>query len=240
MRFFLDTANLDEIREAASLGVLAGVTTNPTLLARDGGDPMENLRAICEVVDGPVNAEVVGTDAETIVREGKKLRLLGENICVKIPMNKEGLKAVHALDAEGIDTTVTLIFNPQQALLAARAGATYVCPFVGRLDDVGLRRPRRDPGHRRDLRNPRHRDGGSCREHPQPDPRPRGGDRGRRDRHGAAESSRSDDPSSTDRPGDRAIPSGLEETGGGHCVTVSPIEADRSRALSFCSCSASV
>ncbi|MBN1826153.1 MAG: fructose-6-phosphate aldolase [Candidatus Eisenbacteria bacterium] len=137
MRFFLDTANLDEIREAASLGVLAGVTTNPTLLARDGGDPMENLRAICEVVDGPVNAEVVGTDAETIVREGKKLRLLGDNICVKIPMNKEGLKAVHALDAEGIDTTVTLIFNPQQALLAARAGATYVCPFVGRLDDVG-------------------------------------------------------------------------------------------------------
>jgi len=98
---------------------------------------MENLRAICEVVDGPVNAEVVGTEAETIVREGKKLRLLGDNICVKIPMNKEGLKAVHALAAEKIDTTVTLIFNPHQALLAARAGATYVCPFVGRLDDIG-------------------------------------------------------------------------------------------------------
>lgn len=137
MRFFLDSANLEEIREAASLGILAGVTTNPTLLAKDGGDPLENLRAICGVVEGPVNAEVVGTDAETIVREGQKLRRLGDNICVKIPMNREGLKAVHALSAEKIDTTVTLIFNPHQALLAARAGATYVCPFIGRLDDIG-------------------------------------------------------------------------------------------------------
>lgn len=137
MKFFLDTANLEEIREVAAIGLLDGVTTNPTLLAKDGGDPFRNLQSICEVVQGPVNAEVIGEDHETIVREGRKLKELAPNICIKIPMTKEGLKAVNIFSAEGIDTTVTLIFTPNQALLAARAGATYVCPFVGRLDDIG-------------------------------------------------------------------------------------------------------
>ena len=137
MKFFLDTADLEEIREAASLGILDGVTTNPTLLARQGGDPFAVLRGICDVVRGPVNAEVIGEDHETIVREGRKLRELGENICIKIPMTKDGLKAVRVFAGEGIDTTVTLVFTANQALLAARAGATYVCPFVGRLDDTG-------------------------------------------------------------------------------------------------------
>jgi len=137
VKFFLDTANLDEIREGAALGLCDGVTTNPTLLAKEGGDPFAALEGICKAVDGPVNAEVGGEDHETIVREGRKLREIGKNICVKIPMTKEGLKATRILASEGIDTTVTLIFSSSQALLAAKAGATYVCPFVGRLDDIG-------------------------------------------------------------------------------------------------------
>jgi transaldolase len=137
MKFFLDTANVNEIREAASLGILDGVTTNPTLLAKEGGDPLRVLEAICKLVPGPVNAEVIGADHEAIVREGKKLRSIAPNICVKIPVAKDGLRAVRALSDEGIDTTVTLVFSSGQALLAAKAGATYVCPFVGRLDDTG-------------------------------------------------------------------------------------------------------
>lgn len=137
MKFFVDSARPGEIREAMELGLCDGVTTNPTLLAKEGGDPFATLKAICEAVEGPVNAEVVGTDAETIVREGRKLREIGPNVCVKIPMTKEGLKAVRVLSGEGVDTTVTLVFSSAQALLAAKAGATYVCPFIGRLDDIG-------------------------------------------------------------------------------------------------------
>ena len=137
MKFFVDTANVKETREAASFGVCDGVTTNPTLLAKEGGDPFQVLSALCEAVEGPVNAEVIGEDHETIVREGRKLREIASNICVKIPMTKEGLKAVRVLASEEIDTTVTLVFSSSQALLAAKAGATYVCPFVGRLDDIG-------------------------------------------------------------------------------------------------------
>ncbi|MFH1277759.1 MAG: fructose-6-phosphate aldolase [Candidatus Eisenbacteria bacterium] len=137
MKFFVDSAKLGEIREAEALGLCDGVTTNPTLLAKEGGDPFAALRGICDAVEGPVNAEVLGIDAETIVREGRKLREIGPNICVKIPMTKEGLLAVRILSEEGIDTTVTLVFSSAQALLAAKAGATYVCPFIGRLDDIG-------------------------------------------------------------------------------------------------------
>lgn len=137
MKFFVDSANLEEIREAASLGLCDGVTTNPTLLAKEGGDPFAVLRGICKAVGGPVNAEVVGEDAATIAREGRKLREIAPNICVKIPMTREGLKAVRVLAEEEIDTTVTLVFSGAQALLAAKAGATYVCPFIGRLDDIG-------------------------------------------------------------------------------------------------------
>ncbi len=137
MKFFIDTADIDEIREANSLGMLAGVTTNPSLIARTGRPFREVILEICDVVDGPVNAEVVSLDAEGMIREGKELAPLHKNICVKIPMTTEGLKAVHALSKEGIRTNVTLVFNPLQALMAARAGASYVSPFVGRLDDIG-------------------------------------------------------------------------------------------------------
>jgi len=136
MKFFIDTANIEEIKEAANIGLLDGVTTNPTLLARESGKPEEIFKQICNVVDGPVNAEVVSLDWEGMVREGRELAAIADNIVVKIPMTKDGLKAVKIFAAEGIKTNVTLIFTAIQALLAARAGATYVCPFVGRLDDT--------------------------------------------------------------------------------------------------------
>ena len=136
MKFFIDTANLDQIREAASLGVLDGVTTNPTLISREDGKPDEILKQICEIVDGPISAEVVSLDWEGMVREGRELAKIHKNIVVKIPVCKDGLKAVKALAAENIPTNVTLVFTPLQALLAARAGASYISPFVGRLDDI--------------------------------------------------------------------------------------------------------
>jgi transaldolase len=138
MKFFIDTANIDEIKEAASMGILDGVTTNPTLLAREKGkgDFKDILREICEIVQGPVSAEVVGEDADTMVEEGKKLAALDKHIVIKIPLVKEGLKAVGRLRQEGITTHATLIFSPNQALLAAKAGAAFISPFVGRLDDA--------------------------------------------------------------------------------------------------------
>jgi len=136
MKFFIDTANIEQIKEAASIGILDGVTTNPTLIARETGKPQEIFKAICEIVDGPVSAEAVSLDWQGMVREGKELAAIHKNIVVKIPMTKDGLKAVKVLAAEGIRTNVTLIFTPIQALLAARAGASFVSPFVGRLDDI--------------------------------------------------------------------------------------------------------
>lgn len=138
MKFFIDTANLDEIKEAASIGILDGVTTNPTLLAKEKGkgDFKTILKRICEVVDGPVSAEVVALQAEGMVKEAEELAKLHKNIVVKIPMCKEGLKAIKILNAKGIRTNCTLVFSPIQALLAAKAGAAFVSPFVGRLDDA--------------------------------------------------------------------------------------------------------
>jgi transaldolase len=138
MKFFIDTANLDEIREAASIGILDGVTTNPTLLAKEKGkgDFKTILKKICETVDGPVSGEVVAMDAEGMVREAQELAKIHQNIVVKIPMCKEGLKAIRILDSKDIRTNCTLIFSPIQALLAAKAGASFVSPFVGRLDDA--------------------------------------------------------------------------------------------------------
>ncbi len=138
MKFFIDTANIDEIAEAASLGILDGVTTNPTLLAKekDRGDFRTILKQICEIVKGPVSAEVVGSDADTMVEEGRKLAKIDKHIVIKVPLTKEGLKAIGRLKAEGIKTNATLVFSPNQALLAAKAGASYISPFVGRLDDV--------------------------------------------------------------------------------------------------------
>ncbi|NOY78897.1 MAG: fructose-6-phosphate aldolase [Calditrichaeota bacterium] len=139
MKFFIDTANVDEIREAASLGVLDGVTTNPSLMAKEAGKGKtfrQILEEICEIVDGPISAEAVSLDYEGIVREGRELSKIHKNIVVKVPVIMDGLKAVKTLEEEGIRTNVTLIFSPSQALLAAKAGASFVSPFVGRLDDI--------------------------------------------------------------------------------------------------------
>jgi transaldolase len=138
MKFFIDTANLDEIRQAADMGILDGVTTNPSLLSQEKGKGSyrEILAEICKVVPGSVSAEVVATDAEGMIREGKDLAKIADNITIKIPTILEGLKAIKVLTGEGIQTNATLIFNPMQALMVAKAGATYASPFVGRLDDI--------------------------------------------------------------------------------------------------------
>jgi len=136
MKFFIDTANVDEIREANQMGMVDGVTTNPTLIAREGREFKEVIAEICKIVDGPVNAEVISTETNGMLAEARDLAKLHENIVVKIPMNMDGLKAVRQLSEEEIRTNVTLIFSPIQALMAAKAGASYVSPFVGRLDDV--------------------------------------------------------------------------------------------------------
>jgi transaldolase len=136
MKFFIDTANIDEIKKAWELGVIDGVTTNPSLIAKEGKDPVELLKTICSIVKGPVNGEVIGISADVMIKEAKELAKIHKNMVVKIPMIEEGLKAVKRLSAQGIKTNVTLIFSANQALLAAKAGATYVSPFVGRLDDI--------------------------------------------------------------------------------------------------------
>lgn len=138
MRIFLDTADLAEIRRAADASLIDGITTNPSLIAKVAGDrdPKEIYREICEIVPGPVSAEVVGLDRDTMVSEGRKLAALHENIVVKVPLTEDGLKACRDLDAEGIRVNVTLCFSVSQALLAAKAGATFVSPFIGRIDDI--------------------------------------------------------------------------------------------------------
>jgi len=136
MKFFLDTANVEEIKKAMEMGLVDGVTTNPTLLAKEKRDPNLTIREILSLVHGPVNLEVLATDAEGMIAEAKQLSTLGEQVVVKIPMTEEGMKAVRALHEEGIRTNVTLIFQAVQALIAAKAGADYVSPFVGRLDDI--------------------------------------------------------------------------------------------------------
>lgn len=136
MKFFLDTANLDEIKQAASMGILDGVTTNPTLVSKEEGKFKDIILEICEVVNGPVNAEVVSTNFDGMIKEAHELVSLHPNIYVKIPMIREGLKAVKALSSEGIKVNVTLCFSASQALMAAKAGATFISPFVGRVDDI--------------------------------------------------------------------------------------------------------
>lgn len=138
MEIYIDTANIDEIREASEWGVISGVTTNPSLLAKEGRDMGEVIGEIESLVSGPISVEVIATDVDGMVREARDLTKLADNIAVKIPMIPEGLKAVHTLSQEGIDCNVTLVFSANQALLAARAGAAYVSPFVGRLDDMGV------------------------------------------------------------------------------------------------------
>lgn len=137
MKIFIDTANLDEIRELASWGVIDGVTTNPTLVAKSGRGFKEIVKEIFDIVDGPISLEAVSIKAEDMIKESRNLAKIHKNVVVKIPMTPEGLKAVKVLSKEGIKTNVTLVFSANQALLAAKAGATYVSPFIGRLDDIG-------------------------------------------------------------------------------------------------------
>lgn len=141
MRFFVDTANVEDIRKANDMGIICGVTTNPSLIAKEGRDFNEVIKEITSIVDGPISGEVKATttDAEGMIAEGREIAAIHPNMVVKIPMTIEGLKAVKALASEGIKTNVTLIFSANQALLAARAGATYVSPFLGRLDDINVR-----------------------------------------------------------------------------------------------------
>ncbi len=138
MKFFIDTANVNEIREANDMGIICGVTTNPSLIAKEGRDFTQVIQEIADIVDGPISGEVKATTAtaEGMIAEGREIAKIHSNMVVKIPMTKEGLKAIRVLSAEGIKTNCTLIFSPTQALLAARAGATYVSPFLGRLDDI--------------------------------------------------------------------------------------------------------
>ncbi|MBE3577161.1 MAG: fructose-6-phosphate aldolase [Limnochordales bacterium] len=138
MQIYVDTANVNEIREAASWGVLAGVTTNPSLVAKEGRSFRQVIEEIAQIVSGPISAEVVSTDADGMVREGIEYASWSPNVVIKIPLTAEGLKATHRLAEKGIRTNVTLVFSAPQGLLAARAGATYVSPFIGRIDDVGM------------------------------------------------------------------------------------------------------
>ena len=137
MKFFLDTANLDELRKGASWGIVDGVTTNPTLIAKEGRALEEQVRKICDIVDGDISAEVVATEFASIVEEGRRLAKIHKNVVVKCPLTRDGIRGTAALSKEGIRVNVTLCFSPGQALLAAKAGAYFISPFVGRLDDVG-------------------------------------------------------------------------------------------------------
>ncbi|MDD2389972.1 MAG: fructose-6-phosphate aldolase [Desulfobacterales bacterium] len=136
MKFFIDTANIDQIKEAHNMGMVDGVTTNPSLISKEGRDFEEIIKDICAIVDGPISAEVISLDTEGMIKEARHLAKIHTNIVVKIPMTIDGLKATRQLTEEGIKTNVTLVFSPLQALMAAKAGATYVSPFVGRLDDI--------------------------------------------------------------------------------------------------------
>ena len=136
MKFFIDTANIAEIKDAHSMGMLDGVTTNPSLIAKEGRVFEDIIKEICEIVDGPISAEVISTDYDGMIQEAKKLADIHDNIVVKIPMTIDGIKATKTLTEEGIKTNVTLVFSPLQALMAAKAGATFVSPFVGRIDDI--------------------------------------------------------------------------------------------------------
>jgi transaldolase len=137
MKFFLDTANLDEIKKGASWGIVDGVTTNPTLIAKEGRDIAEQIRKICDIVDGDISAEVVQTEAGAMIREGRELAKIHKNVVVKCPLTRDGIQATSALSKDGIRVNVTLCFSAAQAILAAKAGATFVSPFIGRLDDIG-------------------------------------------------------------------------------------------------------
>lgn len=137
MQIFIDTANINQIKEINDMGILQGVTTNPTLIAKEGRDYHEVIQEICEIVDGPISAEVIALDYESMIREGRELSSIHPNVVIKVPLTETGLKAIHTFNTMGIATNATLVFSANQALLAARAGASFVSPFIGRIDDIG-------------------------------------------------------------------------------------------------------
>ena len=161
MKFFLDTANLDELKKGASWGIVDGVTTNPSLIAKEGRPIEEQVRMICDIVDGDISAEVVSTESGAMITEGRKLAKIHKNIVVKCPLTRDGIKATSALSKEGIRVNVTLCFSAGQALLAAKAGAYIISPFVGRLDDIGARGHGPHPQHHADLQELRLQDAGA-------------------------------------------------------------------------------
>jgi len=184
MKFFLDTANIDEIRTAYALGVIDGVTTNPSLVAKENVSFHDRLKEITAIVSGSVSAEVISLDAEGMLREGRELAAIAPNITIKVPMTAEGLKAVSAFSKEGIRTNVTLVFSANQALLAARAGATYVSPFLGRLDDIGHNGLDLIIRHCENFCPARYRNRDHRRIHPPSGPCDRSREKGRPHRHG--------------------------------------------------------
>ena len=215
MKIFLDTADLGEIRRAAAGGLIDGVTTNPSLLAKVAGDrdPMEIFLEICEAIDGPVSAEVVGVDTRTMIDEGTRLAAIHPNIAVKVPLTEDGLVACRELSSRGIPVNVTLCFSAPQALLAAKAGAAYISPFIGRLDDISHDGMELIRQIRRHLRQLRHADRDSGGFPPAPAPRRGVAGGGRRRRHPAAGGAAQADPPPADRPRAGRLPGRLGETG---------------------------
>ena len=212
MKLFIDTGNIKDIETLATIGIIDGVTTNPSLLAKEPGDYRENLKKICDIVKGPVSGEVVATDFAGMMREGHDIAKLDPHMVVKVPLTRDGIRACKTLSGEGIKVNVTLVFSAAQALLAAKAGATFVSPFVGRLDDVGDQRHGSDSRDRRDLRQLRVHDRGAGRQLPSSDSHRRGGANGRRHLHLPAGGHRPAVQPSADqhRPGE--VPEGLGES----------------------------
>ena len=212
MKFFLDTANLDEIRDVASTGILDGITTNPTLISKEGNAFEDQLLKICALVNGPVSAETVSPDAAGMVDEGRHLAKLHKNIVVKCPMTREGLKATKMLSDEGIRVNVTLIFSAPQALMAAKAGAYFVSPFVGRLDDIGQDGMALIKDNRRHLQQLRIQDRSARRVRSTSDARRPGRPAWRRYLHAAGKGLRADAEASADGSRRRTVPEGLGES----------------------------
>ena len=209
MKFFVDTADVSEISDLNETGLLDGVTTNPSLIMKAGRDIMEVTKEICSIVDGPVSAEVTATDFDGMLKEAAVLARIADNICIKLPLTLDGLKACKRLTGDGHKTNVTLCFSANQALLAAKAGATFISPFVGRLDDISGGRNGADFGNPDDLRQLRFQDRDPCGIDPHSDPRQAGGPDRRRCRHGSARDPARTGQPPADRQGTGRVPGGL-------------------------------
>ena len=218
MKLFVDTGSIKDIEAIAALGILDGVTTNPSLLAKESGDFRQNLKRICEIVKGPVSGEVTATDLAGMLQQGHDIAKIHQHMVVKVPLTKDGIKACKALSGEGIRVNVTLVFSAAQALLAAKAGATFVSPFVGRLDDVGDERDGSHSRDRRDFRQLRVSDRGARRQLPPSDSHRRGRADGRRHLHVPSRRDRAAVQPPADQHRPREVPEGLGEVAGGKSV----------------------